>query len=107
MKAAVLSIIVDIKNQVEIRFEGDDILQLSMLWWIDVAKDWLLNRMKSVWNISDSEQWFEQSEISVGKREAIAKYTDLVNTIKVRIDAIHAADENAIFQIDKNLLQNL
>lgn len=55
METAVLSIQVDAKSQVEVRWQGEKPLMLPMIGALDVAKGWLLDTIQTNHNVSASE----------------------------------------------------
>ena len=104
MKQAILSICVDQQNAVEVRFDGDPMMIVSMFGWIEVAKDWLLNRLKENWNIAWSE---DQTELTLSKSDALGHYLEIWKKIEQRIQAINKSDPKATFTVDPDLFQNM
>lgn len=104
MKQAILSICVDQQNAVEIRFDGDQMMIVSMFWWIEVAKDWLLNKLKENWNIAWSD---DQQELTLSKSDALWHYLKIWKKVEQRIQAINKSDQQATFQVDPDLFQNM
>lgn len=103
MKKAILSICIDEQNAVDVRFEWQNNLIVPMFGWIEVAKDWLLNRLKENWNIASPDS----DLLTVWKSDALWHYLEVWKTIEQRIQAINKSDPNAKFSIDTDLLKKL
>lgn len=54
MKQAILSVTVDEANSVEVRFQGEPGFHIPMLGAIDIARDWMIQRIKAG-NLATSE----------------------------------------------------
>lgn len=109
MKQAIMSISVDEKNTVEVRFQGETWFHIPMMWAIDIAKVWLVERIKSTQSFatSDWQTTEESQEREVSRSEAIGVYLDARQKIEQRLQAIVHCDESAKFKVNDNLLSNL
>lgn len=95
--SSVLSISLDKQNRVEVRFNWDEGSMISMLGWIDVAKAWLLDRMKKCWNVVCDD--YRPNEVDVWKSDAILHYVREKQVIDSRLEAIKNSDDDQLFKI--------
>ena len=109
MKQAILSVTVDEQNTVEVRFQGEPWFHIPMMWALDIAKVWLIDRLKQTQSVATSDwQTAEESqEREVSRPEAIGVYLDARTKIEQRLQAIVHCDESAKFKVNDNLLSNL
>ena len=105
---AVMSLIVDSSNNVDVRFEGDPILRLSMIGALDFGKDWLLKKISAKNSVSDNGQVFakknksayHQNEEVVNKSSALSHYIEMRDIIEKRMQIVAKSDPKAQFHID-------
>lgn len=109
MKQAILSVTIDAKNDVEVRFQGDPSFHIPMMWAVDIAKVWLVDRIKSMQSIatSNGQTAEENQEKEVSKSEAIGAYLDARTKIEQRLQVIVQCHNTAKFKINDNLLSKL
>ena len=107
---AILSITLDKTNSVEVRFKGEEYLELPMLGTLKIAEQYLLSRLNKRMAKTEDEtcktkngiyNW--NQEKVVPKQEALWFYLDLRQTIEDRLQAIATADDTAQFQVDESL----
>ena len=108
MKQAILSVVIDEKNNVEVRMQGEPSFSVPMLWALDIAKNWLVkkategNTATSEWQTAE-----ELAEKEVSRSDAIGVYLDARTKIENRLQAIVKSDETQTFRINADLLSNL
>ena len=114
MKQAVLSIQVDDKNNLEVRFQGEPALELSMIGALKFAEKYLVDRINARSAVSATETcknsenlYNAENEKIVSKDDAIGIYLDAWSKIESRIQAINKAPKQATFAVNESLLSNL
>ena len=106
MKTAILSLQVSEDGQVEVRMQGEQSLDLSLLGGLDFAKDYVLNCLKSSKSRAEQPRPV-RSETNINKSDALWFYLEKRKVIEARIQAINNASEKQTFLVDKDLLANL
>jgi len=111
---AILSIQVDANNSFDVRFSGEEKLQLSMIGALRFAEDYLRERInKRATKIADETCnskngiYNSKQEKIVTKQEAISHLLDLHKIIESRIDAVNSSDPRATFTIDEELISKI
>lgn len=113
MKKAILSICVDETNWLEVRFDWEPGLQLSLIWALKFAEKYLVDQIEKRSWISDSETWnsirdsYKQGEKKFSKSDALWLYLEARKTIENRIQIINKSSQQAEFAVNENLLHNL
>lgn len=108
MKQAILSISIDENHSVEVRFEGEIMFEIPMLWALELGKNWLTDKIKNDQNLSTA--WTtkeEQSESIVTKSEAINIFLDARTKIENRLQAIAKSDDSQKFRIDSEIISKI
>lgn len=108
MKTAILSVTIDEKNSVEVRFDGEIALEVPMLWALAIAKEWMIDKIRDDQNVAQAgKQKEEQTEKQVTKSEALGVYLDARNTIEQRLQIIARSSDSQTFRIDPELLSKI
>ena len=113
MKKTILSICVDETNGLEVRFDGEPGLQLSLIWALKFAEKFLIESIEKRSWISESETWnsirdsYKQKEQTLSKSDALGVYLKARKVIEDRIQAINKSSQQAEFAVNTNLLETL
>lgn len=106
---AVLSLIVDSHNNVDVKYEGAKFLRLSMLGALDFGKDWLLKQIPQSTSAPNPQQEFAkknqsaypQNEETVNKSSALSHYIEMRDKIEARLQIIAKSSPQAKFKINE------
>lgn len=112
---AIMSLIVDSRNNVDVRFEGSQVLRLSMLGALDFGKDWLLKQISVTNSVSDNKQVFAKNNQSayhkneevVSKSSALSHYIEMRDILQKRMQVIAKSDPKSQFRIDPSFKEKL